>query len=157
VKSVVRKVEGKLEGKDLRFGIVVSRFNDAITVRLLEGALDCLIRHGVSEENITVYWVPGAFEIPVTLKKAAGKGDYDALISLACIIRGDTPHFEYVSSEVAKGVAQVSLETGVPISFGVVTADNLEQAINRAGAKSGNKGFQAAMSALEMANLFKQV
>lgn len=154
---MVKKIEGRLEGKDLKFAIVVSRFNDAITTRLLDGALDCLIRHGVSEENITVYWVPGAFEIPVTLKKAAETKAYDALISLACIIRGDTPHFEYVSSEVAKGVAQVSLETGVPISFGVVTADNLEQAINRAGAKSGNKGFQAAMSALEMANLFKQV
>jgi 6,7-dimethyl-8-ribityllumazine synthase len=154
---MVQKFEGKLEGKGLRFGIVVSRFNDVITSRLLEGALDCLFRHGVDEHDVDIYWVPGAFEIPVTLKKIASNHNYDALISLACIIRGETPHFEYVSAEVAKGIAQVSLETGIPVAFGVVTADSLEQAVNRAGAKSGNKGFQAALSAIEMANLFKQV
>lgn len=154
---MARRFEGKLDGSGLKFGIVVSRFNDVITSRLLEGALDCLYRHGVEEKNIDIYWVPGAFEIPVTLKKVTLKGDYDALVSLACIIRGETPHFEYVSAEVAKGIAQVSLETGVPVAFGVVTADSLEQAVNRAGAKSGNKGFQAALSAIEMANLFRQI
>ncbi|MCX7832515.1 MAG: 6,7-dimethyl-8-ribityllumazine synthase [Actinobacteria bacterium] len=149
--------EGKLDGKGLRFGIVVSRFNDAITTRLLEGAIDCLKRHNVSEEDIHIIWVPGAFEIPVTLKRVAASSRFDALIALACIIRGETPHFDYVAAEVAKGIAQVSLKEMTPISFGVVTADSLEQAINRAGAKNGNKGFQAAMSALEMASLFSQL
>lgn len=149
--------EGKLDGRGLKFGIVVSRFNDAITTRLLEGALDCLRRHNVAADDVEIYWVPGAFEIPVALKKLASQKRFNALIALACVIRGETPHFDFVSAEVAKGVAHVSIKKEVPIAFGVVTADSLEQAINRAGAKSGNKGFQAAMSALEMANLFRQM
>lgn len=149
--------EGKLNGQGLKFGLVVSRFNEAITSKLLEGALDCLRRHSVSEDDIEIYWVPGAFEIPTTLKKLAEQKKFDALIALACVIRGETPHFDYVAAEVTKGVAQVSLKKEIPVAFGVVTADSLEQAINRAGAKSGNKGFQAAMSAIEMANLFKQI
>lgn len=154
---MVKVYEGKLDGKGLKFGIVVSRFNEAITKRLLEGAVDCLKRHNVSEEDIQIIWVPGAFEIPVTLKRIAASSRFDALIALACIIRGETPHFDYVAAEVAKGIAQVSLKEMTPISFGVVTADSLEQAINRAGAKNGNKGFQAAMSAIEMASLFSQL
>lgn len=154
---MVKIYEGKLDGRGLKFGIVVSRFNEAITSRLLAGALDCLKRHNVSEEDIEVFWVPGAFEIPVALKRIASSERFNALIALACIIRGETPHFDYVASEVTKGIAQVSLKKSVPVAFGVVTADSLEQAINRAGAKSGNKGFQAAMSALEMANLFAQI
>ncbi len=151
----MRVFEGKLSGEGLRFAIVVSRFNDLITGKLLEGAVDCLVRHGVSSDNISVYKVPGAFEIPVVAKLVAK--DHDAVICLAAVIRGATPHFEYVSSEVAKGVAQVSLEVGKPVIFGVITADNLEQAIERAGTKAGNKGFQAAMAAIEMANLMRQI
>lgn len=152
---MMRVFEGKLSGEGLRFAIVVSRFNDLITGKLLEGAVDCLVRHGVSSDNISVYKVPGAFEIPVVAKLVAK--DHDAVICLAAVIRGATPHFEYVSSEVAKGVAQVSLEVGKPVIFGVITADNLEQAIERAGTKAGNKGFQAAMAAIEMANLMRQI
>lgn len=151
----MRVFEGKLSGEGLRFAIVVSRFNDLITGKLLEGAIDCLVRHGVNSDDITVYKVPGAFEIPVVAKLVAK--DHDAVICLAAVIRGATPHFEYVSSEVAKGIAQVSLEVGKPVIFGVITADNLEQAIERAGTKAGNKGFQAAMSAIEMANLIRQI
>lgn len=154
---MVRKFEGKLDAEGFRFGIIVSRFNEAISNRLLEGALDCLLRHNASEDSIDVYLVPGSFEIPVTLKKIAEKREYDALIALGCIIRGETPHFDYVAAEVAKGIAAVSLETEVPVAFGIVTADTLEQAINRAGAKSGNKGFQAALSAIEMASLFGSI
>lgn len=152
---MMRVFEGKLSGEGLRFAIVVSRFNDLITGKLLEGAVDCLVRHGVSSDNISVYKVPGAFEIPVVAKLVAK--DHDAVVCLAAVIRGATPHFEYVSSEVAKGVAQVSLEVGKPVIFGVITADNLEQAIERAGTKAGNKGFQAAMAAIEMANLMRQI
>jgi 6,7-dimethyl-8-ribityllumazine synthase len=149
--------EGKLLAKDLRFGIVVSRFNDFICDRLLGGALDALKRSGAEESNIEVFKVPGAFEIPLLTKKVAASKRYDALICLGAVIRGSTPHFDYVASEVSKGIAAVSLETGLPVSFGVLTTDTLEQAIERAGSKAGNKGWDAAMAAIEMANLFKQI
>ena len=148
-------LEGKIDAKGLKFGLVVSRFNNFINDRLLEGALDALTRNGAEAENLFIVKVPGAFEIPLTAKKMANSGMYDAVICLGCVIRGATPHFEYISSEVAKGIAKVSLESGVPVSFGVITADNLEQAIERAGTKSGNKGWDAALSAIEMINLFK--
>jgi 6,7-dimethyl-8-ribityllumazine synthase len=153
----MRTYQGKLIGKGLRFAIVVSRFNEVVTKKLLEGALDCLIRHDVQEDDIDVLWTPGSFEIPVTAKKLASSGKYDAIICLGCLIRGDTPHFDFLSAEVTKGVAQVALEYSLPIAFGILTADTLEQAIERSGAKQGNKGFQAALSALEMANLFKEM
>ncbi|MGQ9497334.1 MAG: 6,7-dimethyl-8-ribityllumazine synthase [Desulfotomaculales bacterium] len=146
--------EGHLVGKGLRFGIVVGRFNEFITHRLLSGALDALQRHGVAETDIDIAWVPGGFEIPLVARRLAEKG-YDAVICLGAVIRGATPHFEYVAGELAKGVARVSLETGVPVIFGVITADTLEQAIERAGTKAGNKGWQAAVSAIEMANLMR--
>lgn len=149
--------EGKLLAQDLRFGIVVSRFNDFICDRLLGGALDALKRSGASEENIEVFKVPGAFEIPLLAKKMAGSARFDAVICLGAVIRGATPHFDYVASEVSKGIANVSLETGKPISFGVLTTDTLEQAIERAGSKAGNKGWDAAMAAIEMANLIRQI
>jgi 6,7-dimethyl-8-ribityllumazine synthase len=148
--------EGKLEGKGLKIAIVVSRFNSFITEQLLAGALDCLKRNGVNDNDITIVKVPGAYEIPVICKKLAVK-DYDAIIALGAVIRGNTPHFDYVASEVAKGVAQVGLETGKPVIFGVLTTDTIEQAIERAGTKAGNKGFDAAQSAIEMANLFKEI
>lgn len=151
-----KSYEGHLVGDGLRFGIVVGRFNEFITQKLLGGALDALTRHGVADENVTVVWVPGAFEIPLMAKRMASSKQYDAVICLGTVIRGATPHFEYVASEVAKGVARASMETGVPVIFGVVTADTLEQAIERAGSKAGNKGFNAAVSAIEMANLLKQ-
>lgn len=153
----MKKYEGKLIGKGLRFGVVVSRFNEVVTNRLLEGALDCLYRHGVEEKDIEVFWVPGSFEIPVTAKRIAKGGKFDAIICLGCLIRGDTPHFDFLSAEVTKGVAQVALEHTIPVAFGVLTSDTLEQALERSGAKQGNKGFQAALSALEMANLFKEI
>ena len=153
----MRTYQGKLIGKGLRFAIVVSRFNEVVTQKLLEGALDCLIRHDVQEDDIDVLWTPGSFEIPVTAKKLASSGKYDAIICLGCLIRGDTPHFDFLSAEVTKGVAQVALEYSLPVAFGILTADTLEQAIERSGAKQGNKGFQAALSALEMANLFKEM
>ena len=149
--------EGKLLAKGLRFGIVVSRFNDFIGERLLGGALDALKRNGADEESIDIFKVPGAFEIPLIAKKAAESGKYDAVICLGAVIRGGTPHFDYVAAEVSKGIANVSIEAGVPISFGVLTTDTLEQAIERAGAKSGNKGWDAALAAIEMANLIKQM
>jgi 6,7-dimethyl-8-ribityllumazine synthase len=149
--------EGKLLARDLRFGIVISRFNDFIGERLLGGALDALKRSGADEENIDVFKVPGAFEIPMVAKKAAETGKYDAIICLGAVIRGATPHFDYVASEVSKGIANVALDAGVPISFGVLTTDTLEQAIERAGSKSGNKGWDAAVAAIEMANLIKQM
>jgi 6,7-dimethyl-8-ribityllumazine synthase len=148
-------LEGKVDAKGLKFALVVSRYNDFINVRLLEGALDCLMRNGAEEKDLTVVKVPGAFEIPLAAKKVAGSGRYDAVICLGCVLRGATPHFEYISSEVAKGIAKVSLESGVPVSFGVITADTLEQAIERAGTKAGNKGWDAAHSAIEMVTLFK--
>jgi 6,7-dimethyl-8-ribityllumazine synthase len=148
-------LEGKIDAKGLKFGLVVSRFNDFINDRLLGGALDALTRNGAKGEDLSIVKVPGAFEIPSVAKKMANSGKYDAVICLGCVIRGATPHFEYISSEVAKGIARVSLESGVPVSFGVITADNLEQAIERAGTKAGNKGWDAALSAIEMINLFK--
>jgi len=146
--------EGHLVGKGLRFGIVVGRFNEFITHRLLSGAMDALQRHGVAATDIDIAWVPGGFEIPLVARRLAEKG-YDAVICLGAVIRGATPHFEYVAGELAKGIARVSLETGVPVIFGIITADTLEQAIERAGTKAGNKGWQAAVSAIEMANLMR--
>ncbi|NLW08091.1 MAG: 6,7-dimethyl-8-ribityllumazine synthase [Clostridia bacterium] len=146
-------LEGKLQAGGLRFGIVISRFNEFITSKLLTGALDALTRHGADPAAIDIAWVPGAFEIPLVAKKMANRG-YDAVICLGAIIRGATPHFEYVANEVSKGIAQVGLSSGVPVIYGIITADNIEQAIERAGTKAGNRGFDAAMTAIEMANLF---
>ncbi len=147
--------DGKLDATGLRFGIVVGRFNSFIGERLLEGALDAIIRHGGADGDISVARVPGAFEIPLAAKKLAESGKYDALICLGAVIRGSTPHFDYVASEVSKGVATVSLGSGIPIAFGVLTTDSIEQAIERAGTKAGNKGFEAAVTAIETANLLK--
>lgn len=147
--------EGSLLGKGLKFGIVVSRFNEFITGRLLEGAQDALARHGVSEQDIDIVRTPGSFEIPLVAKKLAQIGKYHAVICLGAVIRGGTPHFDYIAAEVTKGIAQVALESGVPVIYGVITADTLEQAIERAGTKLGNKGFEAAVSAIEMANVVK--
>ncbi|MDY6839254.1 MAG: 6,7-dimethyl-8-ribityllumazine synthase [Thermodesulfobacteriota bacterium] len=149
--------EGKISGKGKKFGVIVARFNDFISDRLLSGALDALARHGTADKDIDIVKVPGSFEIPLAAKKMAGKGKYDALICLGAVIRGSTPHFEYVSAEVSKGIALVSLESGIPVIFGVVTTDTLEQAIERAGSKSGNKGWSAAVAALEMADLMDSV
>ncbi|MFZ0133854.1 MAG: 6,7-dimethyl-8-ribityllumazine synthase [Desulfobacterales bacterium] len=154
---MVKILEGQLIAKGKRFGIVVSRFNDFITEKLLGGALDALTRTGAKENDIHVVKVPGAFEIPLAAKKAVQSGRYDAVICLGAVIRGATPHFDYVCAEVSKGVAQVSLESGLPVIFGVLTTDTIEQAIERAGTKSGNKGWQAAMAAVEMANLMGTV
>jgi len=148
--------EGKLIGDGQKFGIVVSRFNEFITNKLLSGCMDALTRHGVSSGDIEVAWVPGAFEMPLAAAKMTGRG-YDAVICLGAVIRGATPHFEYVAAEVTKGIAQVGLNTGIPIIYGVVTADTIEQAIERAGTKAGNKGVDAAITAIEMVNLFKQL
>jgi 6,7-dimethyl-8-ribityllumazine synthase len=153
----MKVIQGELQAKGLKFAIIVSRFNDFITGKLLEGAVDGLLRHGAKEEDIEVIKVPGAFEIPLTAKKVASKGSYNALICLGTVIRGATPHFDYVAAEVSKGVAAASMETGVPIAFGVLTTDTIEQAVERAGTKSGNKGFDAAMSAIEMAQVFKKL
>ena len=150
-------IEGKLLAQGLKFGIVLSRFNDFMGQKLLEGTLDALKRHGVLDEDIEIVRVPGAFEIPITVKKMAKSGRYDALIALAVIIRGATPHFDYVAAEATKGIAQVQLETGVPIGFGVITTDTIEQAIERSGSKAGNKGWQAAIAAIEMANVLRQI
>ncbi|WP_339211631.1 6,7-dimethyl-8-ribityllumazine synthase [Aeribacillus sp. FSL K6-8210] len=153
----MNKIEGHLVGKDLKIGIVVSRFNEFITSKLLSGAIDALIRHGVSESDIDVAWVPGAFEIPLVSKKLAESKKYDAVIALGTVIRGSTTHYDYVCNEAAKGIANASLQTGVPVIFGVVTTENIEQAIERAGTKAGNKGWDAALSAIEMANLIKSL
>ncbi|MBP2033424.1 6,7-dimethyl-8-ribityllumazine synthase [Clostridium algifaecis] len=153
----MKKYEGKLVADGLKIGIVVARFNEFIGSRLLDGALDCLKRHGAQEENIEVAWVPGAFEIPLVSKKMALSKKYDAVICLGAVIRGQTPHFDYVSNEVSKGVASVSLESGMPVIFSVLTTDNIEQAIERAGTKSGNKGYDGAMAAIEMANLLNEL
>ena len=152
-----REISGNLDGKGLKIAIVVSRFNDFITERLLKGALDGLERHGVSLDDVAVSRTPGSFEIPLVAQKLAASGNWDAVITLSAIIRGETPHFDLVAAEMAKGVAKVSTDTGVPIIFGVITADTLDQAINRAGAKSGNSGFKAAQAAIEMANLLKEI
>ncbi len=150
-------IQGDLSGKGLKLGIVAARFNDFITSRLLDGALDALQRHGVAENDIEVVKVPGSYEIPLAAKMMAQSKKYNAVICLGAVIRGATPHFEYVSAEVSKGVAAVSMETGLPVIFGVLTTDTIEQAIERAGTKSGNKGWDAAMSAIEMANVMKQM
>lgn len=150
-------IEGELQAKGLKFSIVVSRFNDFITSRLLEGAKDALLRHGAKEEDIVVIKVPGSFEIPLAAKKMALKGIHNAIICLGTIIRGATPHFEYIAAEVSKGIATVSIETGVPIAYGIITTDTVEQAIERAGTKSGNKGWDAAITAIEMAQLLKKL
>lgn len=149
--------EGKLVGKNLKVAIVVSRFNDFITGRLLEGAKDTLIRHEVEEEQIDVAYVPGAFEIPLVAKKLAQKGEYDAVITLGCVIRGATSHYDYVCNEVAKGVSKANDVSEVPVIFGILTTESIEQAVERAGTKAGNKGSEAAVSAIEMANLIKQI
>ncbi|MBI3040300.1 MAG: 6,7-dimethyl-8-ribityllumazine synthase [Chloroflexi bacterium] len=149
--------EGVLLGKGLKFGVVVSRFNEFITRKLLDGAQDALLRHGVSEEDIDIAWVPGSFEIPLAAQKLAQTKRYDAVICLGTVIRGATPHFEYIAAEVTKGIARVGLEAGLPVSYGIITADTLEQAIERAGTKAGNRGFDAAVNAIEMANLLKNV
>lgn len=149
--------EGMLLGEKLRFGIVIARFNDFITGKMLEGAKDTLLRHGVNEKDIEVTWVPGSFEIPLVAQKLANTKRYDAIICLGAVIRGGTPHFEYVAAEVTKGIAQVGLSTGLPVIYGVITADTLEQAIERAGTKQGNEGSKAALTAIEMANLLKSI
>lgn len=152
----MRIYEGKLIAQGQKFGIVIGRFNEFIGGKLLSGALDGLERHGVNEEDIEIAWVPGAFEIPLVAKKMAKSKKYDGVICLGAVIRGATPHFEYVSSEVAKGVAHVSLDTEVPVIFGVLTTDSIEQAIERAGTKAGNKGYEAAVTAIEMSNLLRE-
>lgn len=154
----IRLLEGKVVAKEgMRVGIVASRFNEIIVNKLLGGAVDGLVRHGVEEENITAAWVPGAFEIPIAASKMAKSGKYDAVICVGAVIRGDTSHYDYVCSEVSKGVAQVGLHTGVPVLFGVITTENIEQAIARAGSKAGNKGYDCALSAIEMVNLMEQM
>lgn len=150
-----KTIEGKLDAKGLRVGLLVSRFNSFVSDRLLEGALDALLRHGAEQDSLEVVRVPGAFEIPAAAKQMAGAGRYDAIVCLGAVIRGSTPHFDYVCAEVSKGVATVAMDAGIPVSFGVLTTDTLEQAIERAGSKAGNKGFDAAMTAIEMANLYK--
>lgn len=153
----MKVIEGILSAKGLRFGIVAARFNNFITDRLQEGAIDALVRHEADESGITVVKVPGAFELPAVAGRMAASGDYDAVICLGTVIRGSTPHFDYVASEAAKGIAQVSMASGVPVVFGVLTCDSIEQAIERAGTKSGNKGSQAAMAAIELASVYSQV
>jgi 6,7-dimethyl-8-ribityllumazine synthase len=150
-------VEGHLIGTGLKVAIVVARFNEFITGKLLTGAEDALKRHGVKEENVTIFWVPGAFEIPLTAQKIVEKDEYDAVITLGTVIRGATPHFDFVSNEVAKGVAAVGMQTGVPAVFGVLTTDTIEQAIERAGTKAGNKGHEAAVTAIELADLYRKI
>lgn len=154
---MAKTFEGKLTVKNENFCIIVSRFNEFISSKLLSGAVDELTRHGVKEENISIIWSPGAFEIPLLAKKCAKSGKYDAIITLGAIIKGATAHFDYVSAELSKGIASVSLDTGIPVIFGVLTTDNIEQAIERAGTKSGNKGSDAAKAAIEMANLIKLI
>ncbi|MBN2430331.1 MAG: 6,7-dimethyl-8-ribityllumazine synthase [Acidobacteria bacterium] len=149
--------EGQLQAAEFYFGIIVSRYNSMITGRLLDGALDALKRTGAAEEHVHIFRVPGSFEIPLLAKRLATMQKYDAVICLGALVRGETPHFEYISAEVTKGIAQVSLDSGLPITYGIITADTVEQAINRAGLKSGNKGFEAAMTAVEMVNLLKSV
>lgn len=151
------RIEGKLTSEGKKFAIVVSRFNAFISERLLEGALDGLVRHGVKDDEITVVWVPGSYEIPLVVKKLAASKEFHAVIALGAVIRGSTAHFDYVAGEAAKGVAHAALETGVPVIFGILTTDTIEQAIERAGTKAGNKGFDAATAAIEMANLMEQL
>ncbi|MGN0342827.1 MAG: 6,7-dimethyl-8-ribityllumazine synthase [Roseburia sp.] len=154
----INVLEGKVVAKEgMRVAVVASRFNEIIVNKLLGGAVDGLVRHGVDEDNITAVWVPGAFEIPVAAKKLAESGKYDAVICVGAVIRGQTSHYDYVCNEVSKGIAQVSLSTGLPVLFGIVTTENIEQAISRAGSKSGNKGYDCALSAIEMVNLLEQL
>ncbi len=150
-------IEGNYDAAGLRFGLVVGRFNEAVTSKLLEGALDCLRRHGASEDALTVVWVPGSFEIPLAADRLIARGGMDAVVCLGTVIRGATSHFDYVAGEAAKGIAQVGLKTGVPMLFGVLTTDTLEQAIERAGSKAGNKGWEAALGAIEMANVCRRL
>lgn len=152
-----RMLEGKISAEGFRFAIVVSRFNEFISSKLVEGAMDALRRHGANDEQVSLIKVPGSFEIPLIAKKLAETGQYDAIVCLGAVIRGATPHFEYVAAEVSKGIANVALETRTPVTFGILTTDSLEQAIERAGSKSGNKGWDAAMAAMEMVNLFKEL
>ncbi len=149
--------EGHLDAKGLKIGIVISRFNEFISTKLLGGAMDALIRHGASDEDVEVAWVPGAFEIPLVAKKMADSGRYDSVICLGCIIRGATPHFDYVAAESSKGIAQVAMKSSCPVAFGILTTETIEQAIERAGTKAGNKGWDAALAAVEMANLLKTI
>ena len=153
----MKTLEGQLKAVNLKFGIVVGRFNEFISSKLLSGSIDCLVRHGADNEDITVAWVPGAFEIPLVAKKMAATGKYDAIICLGAVIRGATPHFDYVCAEVSKGIASVSMQYETPVSFGVLTTENIEQAVERAGTKAGNKGVDAAMAAIEMADLLKNI
>ncbi len=150
-------LEGNLKGDGLKMGLVVSRFNEFVSLRLLEGAMDCLRRHGVSDDDISIVWVPGAFDIPAVAKRMGDSGKFDAVVCLGAVIRGATPHFDIVASEAAKGVAHVAMQTGVPTVFGVVTADNLEQAIERAGTKAGNRGWDAARAAIELSDLYSKL
>lgn len=150
-------IEGKLDASGLKFAIVISRFNEFITSKLMGGAIDCLKRNKADENSITVVWVPGSFEIPAVVQKLADLNKYDAIICLGAVIRGATPHFNYIAAEVTKGIAHISLTAGIPIVYGVLTTDTIEQAIERAGTKSGNKGFDAAMSAIEMCSVYKQI
>ncbi len=154
---MIQSVEGRLSAEGISFGIIVSRFNSLITGQLLNGATDCLVRHGAGESLITVVHCPGSFEIPQVALQLAKTGQYDALICLGCVIRGETPHFDYIASEVTKGVAHVAMQTGVPTTFGVLTTENLQQALERAGSKAGNKGWDAALSAIELVQLTKQL
>lgn len=153
----MKTLEGKLTAKNMKIAIVVARFNEFITSKLLSGCIDCLIRHEAADEDLTVAWVPGAFEIPMAAKKLAESGKYDAVICLGAVIRGATPHFDYVCAEASKGIAQVSMQTGVTVAFGVLTTENIQQAVERAGTKAGNKGVDCAMTAMEMVNLFKEM
>lgn len=157
-KIIPKKIyEGQLAAQGRRFGIVVSRFNELVTAKLLEGALDCLSRHGATADDLEVAWVPGSFELPIAAQRLAATGRFDVVICLGAIVRSDTPHFDFVASETAKGIAQVGLSSGVPITFGVITADTMEQAIERAGVRAGNRGWDAALNAIEMANLMQQL
>ena len=154
---MIKKLEGKLTAKDKKFAIIAGRFNEFISSKLVDGAIDCLTRHHCNEDDITVAWTPGSFEIPLVAKKLAEKNTYDAVICLGAVIRGATPHFDYVAAEVSKGIAQVSLSSGTPVIFGIITSDSIEQAIERAGTKSGNKGWDAALSAIEMVDLLGEI
>jgi 6,7-dimethyl-8-ribityllumazine synthase len=154
---MIREIGGELSAAGKKFAIVVSRFNDFLTAKLKDGAIDCLLRHGANENDITIVWVPGSFEIPYIAAKLADPKKYDAVICLGAVIRGQTPHFEYIASETAKGIARIGVEKSYPAIYGIITADNLEQAIERAGTKQGNKGFLAALTAIEMVNLYSKV
>ena len=154
---MAKEIKGQLRAEGKRFALVVGRFNELIGSRLLEGALDCLRRHGAREEGLDIFWVPGAFELPFLTKKLAPSGKYDAIICLGAVIRGETPHFDFVAKEVTRGIAQIGMESGVPVGFGVITSDSLEQALERAGAKVGNRGWDAALSVMEMADLISKL